>query len=129
MPLLQNAGDILQGIPFRIQQHQVMEKEIRRLVQEKLIVVILRLDNQLYGLLTYFLRYFIEAFPKKTGNIGLFRTGIPAFLDDLFQTYQKILPVVLLVPAGIGSGMTDRAQGLRLDQQRILVTIYRHTFQ
>ena len=104
-----------------------MEQKIGRLIQEQLIVMILRLNYQLHRLFAYLLGYLIDSFVEKTGHIRSFRSSLPppAF-NDLFQAGEEIFPTILFVPARIRPGMTDRAQRQRFDQQRILVTIDRN---
>ena len=63
-----------------------MKKEIGRLIQEQLLILILRLDHQLHRLFPYLLSYLIDALLKKTGNIRPGWIGLlPALLYDLFQ--------------------------------------------
>src|SRR5438105_4274092 len=89
--------------------------------------MILRLNDQFYGLLSYFLSYLIDSLVKKpchvrSGWIGLF----PPLLDDLLQAAQKVFVLVLFIPAGVSSRMTYRAQGFRPDQKSIPVAIQRN---
>ncbi len=59
MSLLQNLYYISQRMPFGSEQHQVMIHQVGSFVQEKLLVVVFRFDNELNGFFAYLLRNFI----------------------------------------------------------------------
>ena len=61
-----------------------MEQQVRRLAKKKLIIMILRLDDQLYGFLPHLLGDLIDPLAKKPGDIRALRIPfLPPLCDDL----------------------------------------------
>jgi len=98
-----------------------MKQKIGCLIKEKLLIMILGFDHQFYRFFPYLLRYLIDSLVKKPRHIRFIRSGFPTpAFNDLLEADQEILPVILLIPAGIRTGMTNRPQRLRFDQRSLL---------
>ena len=123
MPVFQDFNHILQAKTFGVKQKQIVEKQVSRFIEEKLIVIIFCFYHHFHSFLANFLGNFVQAFGEEVRDITLSGTGLFPEVNYVLQVEQEIFGMIPFAPAGIGPGMAGGSEGVGLDKQRIVVTI------
>ena len=83
------------------------------------------LDDELECLLSYLLSHAVQAILEQAGCVGAFGHFLVTLDDEVLQLSKEKQRITFVgfAPAGIGARMADRASGIDLDEQRVVVTV------
>ena len=104
-----------------------MEEQVSRLTLEVFIVVVLGGDHRLDRFFSDLLCDPVDPFREEPGYIGVVRRFVAPFFDyRLEMIEERRTRAIAIAETSIGTGMTNGALGLGLDEDRVAVTIGDH---
>jgi len=123
VPFLQVPGDGFQGHSFFAEQDKQVEEQVGGFVDEVPVGLGQCGDDGLHGFLAHFLGDLVEASAAQAVHVGFPGGEIVPVPDDALQFQEEIL-VVFGAEAAARAGVAGRANGVRLDEDRVPVAVH-----
>ncbi len=122
------AGDILDTVALVREEDDEVVEDVGALVDEVLVIARYGTDDALYGFLTEFFGDLVGAFTEETCGVAAVGHLSMALVDEILKLLEEhdIIGLVGLAPAGVCTGVADRAVGVNLDEESIVVAVFRH---
>ena len=126
MSSFQYSHDVLNFFALCAQQHNHVVQQIRSLVEEERIVVVLGFDYKFHCLLAHLFGDFVDALAEEFCGVTTNRTLLIAFVDEFLEVRQEADVALLKIKTRGRSLVASGAVGLSLDEDGVVVAIHIH---
>ena len=129
MSSFQNSHNVLDFFALCAQEDDDVVQQIRSLVEEERIVVVLGFDDEFHSFFAHFFGDFVDALAEEFCGVTTNRTLLIAFVDEFLEVRQEADVALLKIKTRGRSLVASGAVGLSLDEDGVVVAIHIHLFE